>query len=148
MYICSICLRHVALFKTWLVFINRSSVFAGWTRWKGNTYHLRYDALKCFICTHSSGEQSAFDGLQKTILLVYKLFEFSVEWIHAIRNKAEIIFSSKNHLHYCNCGWENNKCILCIWGIMLPMSVCCSSKIVSSAWLYFLLESTTKEKKS
>ena len=29
--------------------------------------------------------------------------EFAVEWIRAVRNKAKIIFSSKNHLHYCNC---------------------------------------------
>ena len=26
---------------------------------------------------------------------MYKIFEFAVEWIPAIRNKAEIIFSSK-----------------------------------------------------
>ena len=29
-----------------------------------------------------------------------KLFEFAVEWISAIKNKVEIIFSSKNHLNY------------------------------------------------
>ena len=45
--------------------------------------------------------------IENNYLLVYKLFEFAVEWIPAIRNKAEIIFSSKYHLHYCNCECVN-----------------------------------------
>ena len=32
-------------------------------------------------------------------MLVYKFFQFAVEWILTIRNKAEIIFSLKNHMH-------------------------------------------------
>ena len=49
--------------------------------------------LKCFICKDSSDDQSAFDGL--------KFFEFAVEWIPAIKNKIEIIFSSKNYFYDC-----------------------------------------------
>ena len=61
--------------------------------------------LKCFVCTDSSDEQNSFDGhyYGNNYLFVYKLFEFAVRWIPAVRNKAEIIFSLKNHLHYCNC---------------------------------------------
>ena len=33
---------------------------------------------------------------ESNYLLIYKPFKFAVEWIPAIRNKAEIIFSSKN----------------------------------------------------
>ena len=55
-------------------------------------------------------------AIENSYSLVYLLFEFAVEWICTIRNKAEIIFSSKNHLHYCNCWQENNKSILCVWG--------------------------------
>ena len=51
----------------------------------------------------SFDEKSAFDGLFKIIILVYKLFKFAVELIYGIRNRAEIIFYSKNHLHYCSC---------------------------------------------
>ena len=84
---------------------------------------------------------------EKNYLLVYKLFECAVKWVSAIGNKAEIIINSKNHSQYYNYSQENNKCILCIWGILLPTSVCSSNLIVSSAWLYFLLESTSEEKK-
>ena len=52
--------------------------------------------------------------IENSYLLVYKLFEFAVEWIPGIRSKAEVIFISKNHLHYCKCWWESNKCVLCI----------------------------------
>ena len=41
-------------------------------------------------------------GLIENYLLVYKLFEFVVERIPAIKNKAANIFRPKNHLHYCN----------------------------------------------
>ena len=81
-------------------------------------------------------------------LLSFKLFEFAVEWTPAIINKAEIIINSKSHLHYCNCWKENKKCISCILGTVLPTSVWCSKKVVSSVWLFFLLESKTKEIKS
>ena len=38
---------------------------------------------------NSSDKQSAFDGLQKIIVCsFYKVFEFAVEWISAIWNKA------------------------------------------------------------
>ena len=42
-------------------------------------------------------------AIENNYLLVNKLLEFAVEWIPAIRNKAEINFSSKNCLYYCNC---------------------------------------------
>ena len=41
--------------------------------------------------------------IENDYVLVYKLFKFAIEWIHLIRNKAEIIFNSKGHLLYCNC---------------------------------------------
>ena len=40
-------------------------------------------------------KQGAFDGLFARLL--------AFELIPAIRNKAEIIYSSKNYLHYCSC---------------------------------------------
>ena len=88
-------------------------------------------------------------AIENIYLLVYKLFEIVAEGIPAIKNKTVIIFSSKYHLHCCNYWSENNNCILCIciWDIVDATSVCCSNYIVSSAWLYFLLE-FTRERKS
>ena len=57
-------------------------------------------------------------AIENNYLLVYKFFVFAVEWIPVIRNKADIIFSLKNHLHYLN-----NKYTLCICNIVLPTSV-------------------------
>ena len=48
-------------------------------------------------------------GYRNNYFLVYELFEFAIEWIPTNRNNAEIIFSSKNHLPYCNCWQEDNK---------------------------------------
>ena len=58
-------------------------------------------------------------ALENNYFLVYKLFQLTVEWLPTIRVKAEIIFSSKNHLHYCNSRSENDKRILRLWGIVL-----------------------------
>ena len=44
--------------------------------------------------------KSTWWAIENIYLLVFKLFEFSVEWIPAIRYKVEIIFSSKYHLGY------------------------------------------------
>ena len=44
--------------------------------------------LKCFICTNSSDEQSAFVRLYKHT--IYSFFEFALKWIPAIRKKAEL----------------------------------------------------------
>ena len=41
-------------------------------------------------------------AVENYYLLVYKSFKVAVEWIPTIRNKAKNIYSSKNHLHYCN----------------------------------------------
>ena len=41
-------------------------------------------------------------AIENNYLLVYKSLEVTVEGIPAIGNKAEIIFSLKNHLHYGN----------------------------------------------
>ena len=41
-------------------------------------------------------------AIENNYLLVYKLLEFAVKTISAVRNKAEIVFSSQNHLHYYN----------------------------------------------
>ena len=39
--------------------------------------------------------------------------------------------------------------IFCVSGILYsPPHTCCSKQMVSLTWLYFLLESTTEEKKS
>ena len=43
---------------------------------------------------------------ENNYLLVYKLFEFPVKLISAIRNNVKIIFRSKNHFHYYNCWWK------------------------------------------
>ena len=45
--------------------------------------------------------------IENNYLFFSKLFDFAVEWIPVIRNKAEIVFSSKNPLHYCNCLLSN-----------------------------------------
>ena len=85
--------------------------------------------------------------IENNYLLVYKLFEFAVWWILTIRNKAEIIFSSKNHLHYCNCWWKNKVYPVCL-GVLCPppQSSVQIKYLFSSAWLSFLQEFTTQEK--
>ena len=50
-------------------------------------------------------------------LLVYKIFGLAVEWILAIRNKAEIIFSSKNHCITAVTGKKVTS-IFCVSGVM------------------------------
>ena len=43
-------------------------------------------------------------------MIICSFIRFWYEWILAIRNKGEIIFSSKNYSHYCNCWlkfWKN-----------------------------------------
>ena len=82
-------------------------------------------------------------AIENNYLIVYKLVEFAVEWIPAIRNKVKIIFSSKNHLHYCNCWIVSMFCVSVVL-YSLPLS----PVQIKSAWLYFLLESTTEKKKS
>ena len=42
-------------------------------------------------------------AIENNYLLTYKLFEFGIEWIPETGNKAEVISSLKNPLHYCNC---------------------------------------------
>ena len=39
--------------------------------------------------------KSIWLGIDTNYLFVYKLFEFAVEWIRAIRNKAEIVSIQK-----------------------------------------------------
>ena len=78
-------------------------------------------------------------------MLVHKLFEFPVEWIPAVRNKVEIIFSSKDHLVLLQLLIKNNKCVLYIWVLFFPPQPVVQVKTVSSVWLYFLLESTTEK---
>ena len=58
---------------------------------------------------------------------MYKLFEFAVEWIPAIRNKAEL--SSVQKIT-CITAMADKKIIsvFCVsGGIVLPTSVCCSN---------------------
>ena len=52
-----------------------------------------------------------FKGYKNNYLLFCKLFQFGAEWIPTIKNKPEIIFSLKNHLHYCN-SWQENVCFV------------------------------------
>ena len=48
-------------------------------------------------------------AVESNYFIVYKLFEFAVQWIPAVRNKAEITFGSKNHLNYCDSLLVNSK---------------------------------------
>ena len=81
-------------------------------------------------------------------LLVYKLFEFAVERNPAIRNKTETILISKNHLHTAMTEKKIIR-VFCVSVVLhFPHQPTIQIKLVSSAWLYFLLESTTEEKKS
>ena len=80
--------------------------------------------------------QSIWWARENNNLLFYKLFEFVVEWISAIRNKAETV-----HKIICITTIANTK-------IVLPTSVCSSNYTVSPAGLYFLVESKSEEKKS
>ena len=61
-----------------------------------------------------SSDEVHLIGYRKNYLLIYKLFNFAVEWIPAVRNKAEFIFRSKSHWRYYNFWYENNKFI---WSI-------------------------------
>ena len=87
------------LFKTQCVIINRNSVSAGWTKWKGNTYQWKYDAENVLSVRIRQINKVHLMGYKKA-LLIHKLFVFAVQWIPAIRNKAEIIFNSKNYLYF------------------------------------------------
>ena len=83
--------------------------------------------------------------IEYNYLLVYELFEFAVEWITTIRNNAEIIFSSKNYLHYCI------TCIICIttcWVVLCspPQSVVSINSFFS--FVLFSPDIHRKEKKS
>ena len=68
-----------------------------------------------------------------------KLIEIAVEWIPEIENKAEIIFSSKNHFNHCTTAIAYKKTIsgFCIF------SVLCSSYVQP-----FLLKCTKEKKKA
>ena len=78
-------------------------------------------------------------AIENNYLLVYKLFYFAVELIPVIRNKSltflQFLIRKK---------WMHS---VYLW-YLLSTSVCCSDEIVSSAWLYFLLESTMTEMKN
>ena len=92
LHICSIYLRHYVSLLTETQYLHVEPSDKG-------THTIENMMLKMFfICTDSSDEQSVF----VIICLFISFFEFTVEWIPAIKNKAEIIFSSKYHLHYCN----------------------------------------------
>ena len=56
--------------------------------------------LKMFyLCGFVRWTKCIWWAIENNYLLVCKHFEFVIEWIPAIRNKAEVILSSKNHLH-------------------------------------------------
>ena len=79
--------------KIWHAFMNKN-------HWKGNTYH---ETLQLMFY-----QQGIFRWAKctwwtiKIYLLVCKLLGLMAEWIPAIRNRVESIFSSKNHSHHCN----------------------------------------------
>ena len=74
--------------------LNRDSVFADWTNWEGDTCQWENDDLK-FLSL-------GILQMIKMHLMGYKIFEFAVKRIPAIRNKDANVFSPKNHLRYYN----------------------------------------------
>ena len=137
MYICSIWVR--------LYVSDKNSVFADWSKWKGNAYQWKYDVENVLSVVRIRQMNKVH---LMSYLLVYKLFELAVEWNPAIRNKTETILISKNHLH---AAMAEKKIIsvFCVSVVLhFPHQSAVQIKLVSSAWLYFLLKSTTEEKKS
>ena len=83
-----------------------------------------------------SDEDNAFDWLQKRTICSF-ISSLSVQLNEFLQSEIKQKLSSFQKIT------RNTT----IWGILLPTSVCSSNLIVSSAWLYFLLESTSGEKK-
>ena len=100
------------LFKTCCVFINKNSVFAIKPRGKGTHTNEIMMVKMFYLYWFARWTNSIWWAIENNYLHVNIVFEFAVVWIRAIRNKVEIIFSSKNHLHYCSCWYGNSKCIL------------------------------------
>ena len=104
-----------------------------------------------FLCEFVRWTKWISWAIENNCLLIYKLFEF-VSWMEFLQSnkaeKAQKIFSSKNHLHYCNCWEENNKCALCLGNYAPELCFCCSNEIVSSAWLIFCRNPQRKVEKA
>ena len=116
---------------------------------KGEHIPMKVCCLKCFICTDSSDEQTAFDGLQKITICSFisflrlQLNEFPQSEIKQKLSSVQKVI--------CITAIADKKTIsafLVSASVVLPTSVCCSIKcLVSSGWLSFLLEFTMQEKK-
>ena len=131
------------LFKTRCVFIFKNSVSADWTKWKGNACKRTNESLMFkmfYLYGFFRWTKCIWWAIENNYLLIYKVFEFEVGWVSAVR-------ISRNYLHFrkslalLKLLLRNSKCILCIWGIVISTIV----SFVFSAWLYFLLKSTTEE---
>ena len=96
-HICSICVKLVVSSLTETQYLPTKA--SGKKKNNSKTLMLKTKFLSIRIC-HMNKVHLV--GYRKKNFLVYKILGVAVEWIPSIRNKAEIIFSSKNNLHYCN----------------------------------------------
>ena len=51
-------------------------------------------------------------------MFVYKLSEFTVEWIPSVRNKAGTVLSSKSHLHITATADKKIMSVFCVSGVL------------------------------
>ena len=96
-HICLICVKLVVSSLTETQYLRTKP--SGKKKNNSKTLMLKTKFLSVRICQMNKVH---LVGYRKKNLLVYKILGVAVERIPSIRNKAEIIFSSKNNLHYCN----------------------------------------------
>ena len=108
--------------------------------------------LKCFVCTDSSDEQSAFIGLKKITTCSFINF-LSLELNEFLKSEIKQKLSPLQKIT-CITGISHKKIInvFCVpGGIVRPtyyQSTVQIKYLVLSAWLSFLLEFTKQEKKT
>lgn len=109
---------------------------------KRGTYTNGLDRNKCIIWD-SPEEHSAFAGSWKIFSLVDNFFEFFAQWLAAIRNNVEVIFTSRKTLTLMLLLVKNQVQSIYLWCCYEPQSVVQIK--ISSAWFCFLLSYAEEE---
>ena len=121
LHICSICVRLDVSSVTEIQYLQNEP--------SGKGTHTNKSIMLKMFCVHRfvRWTKCIWWAIKNTYLLVWKLFEFAVEWIPAIKNKAEINLLFKTLFAFLQLLIRKLAfaCSLCIWGIM-PL-VCCSN---------------------
>ena len=89
------------LFKTRCVFINRNSVFADWTKWKGADSNESMMLKMFYLFGFVRWTKYTWWAKESNYLLVYKLFEFAC-WMNSCNQKSFTVHGNSRTLKFDN----------------------------------------------